>query len=81
MRRKLMGMAMLTFFVLAGASWAGVCSPWACAMKASVGAAAMYVILTVAWRLAVSILVNAVIESNAKQEGAASRERRNQPGE
>ena len=81
MRRKLMGMAILTFFVLAGAGWAGGCSPLVCAMKASAGAVGMYVILTVAWRLAVSILVNAVIESGTKQEGAAIRERRSQPSE
>jgi hypothetical protein len=80
-RRKLMGMAMLTFFVLAGVAWAGGCSPWACAMKASAGAILMYVILTFAWKIAVSIIVNAVIESNTKQEGAAIGERRNQPSE
>jgi mannitol-specific phosphotransferase system IIBC component len=80
-RRTLIGISFVAFFALADVGLASGCSPWTCAMKASVGAAAVYVLLTVAWRLAVNVLVSAVIESSTKQEGAAIRERGNQPRE
>jgi hypothetical protein len=51
-----------------------------CAVKALVGSAGLYIVLTLATRLVVSIMVSAVVGSSLedKSKGSAVSERRNQ---
>jgi hypothetical protein len=67
------------FFVLAFVCWLSGLPMDQCAIKALVGAAGLYVVLTVATRLVVSIMVSAVVQSSleTKSKGSAGSERRN----
>jgi hypothetical protein len=71
MKRISIQIAVLGFFVLAGVGWASGLSPAACSLRASVGAACLYMVIRFAGNVAIRLLADAAAESvrRARQEG------------
>ena len=62
--------AVLVLFVLAIVSWCYGCSPGKCAARAVLGAAVMYIMVTIAGHLIVRILLGAIVESKLEKQKA-----------
>jgi hypothetical protein len=64
MKRWAIMLAAATFFALALVGWASDVPPLVCGLRAAGGAAVMFVVARLALRMALSIVVEAVIRSN-----------------
>ena len=65
---------MAWFFALAFVSWFSDLPAHECAIKGLIGAGIMYVVLTVAMKLIVSIMVSTIIRSSSEaQEGTRTK--------
>ena len=71
--------AVLTIFVIAAIGLCSGLTPWVCAIRALVGAAAMYVLAKVIAAIVVSILVDVMMTNKSAQSkpGKATSEYRN----
>jgi hypothetical protein len=70
MRRYAITAAALGFFAMALVGWCSGRSPSCCALRAGVGAVALYVMVSLAGRMVVSIIVDAVIRGRAARMNA-----------
>ena len=66
--------AVFVLFVLAIVSWVYGCSPGVCVSRALMGAAAMYLIVSLAGRLVVHILLEAIVDSRMAKKKSEHRE-------
>ena len=67
-RRMSVPIAVAGFFVLAFVGWASGVPPFTCAIRALIGAAVLYVLVTVAGRLIVNIVVESIIRDSREGE-------------
>jgi hypothetical protein len=62
-RQAKIGLAVLAFFILAITAWLSGSSLFSCAMRASLGAVVVYIVVVVAARVALAILVDAAVRN------------------
>ncbi len=65
-----MSAAAFAFIVLAVVGTVSGVPPFVCGMRALVGAGVVYVLVTVAWRVAISILVGIIRNSQSREPQA-----------
>ena len=65
MKQWALSIAVTSFFVLAIVCWLSDLTPMICALRAGAGAVAIYFIVRLGGRLAVGILVDAVLKSSS----------------
>jgi len=65
-------LAVLAFFIMAVTGWMHKCSPAACAARSLAGAGVMYAVIRIAGHLILSILINAMAESQVKKQTSES---------
>ncbi len=66
MREIAVTISAVGFFVLAVVAYCSGLSPGQCALRAGIGAAALYVLTTLAARAAIAIFVDAIMRGNAR---------------
>ncbi len=67
MRRTATSTAVAAFIILAIVGTVSGVPPFVCGMRALVGAGVVYVLVTVAWRVAISILVGIIRNSQSRE--------------
>ena len=79
MRRLAVTVSAIGFFAMAIVGWASDLPPFVCAYRSLIGAAALYVTTTIACRLAIAIMVHAVVKNtSAEKKPGTNRDNRNQ---
>jgi len=67
LRRIAVSVAVAGFFGLALVSWLSGLEPLDCSIRAVVGAAVLFVVVTIAGKLALSVIVSAVIQNSQRR--------------
>ena len=67
LRRIAVSVAVVGFFGLALVSWLSGLEPLDCSIRAVVGAAALFVVVMIAGKLALSIIVSAIVQNSQPQ--------------
>ena len=66
--------AVVGFFVLAFVGWASDVPLFACSTRALVGAAALYVVTTIAGRLVIRVVTDEILRNAQRQKGRTQKQ-------